>query len=147
MYSISPRWPLRARLDLLGADVGDYNGILVRAGEETLNLDWPKDFISLFHVALSFSPHDPLYGKFPPDSTGGFLSSGRSAFAVSADNLSGVSGFGAVNVSRLKYRIAVDEPVRPRSNTRLYAQIVLFVPVFGVVTLPTKLSAGIATAL
>ncbi len=60
MYSISPRWPLRARLDLLSADVGDYNGLLVQAGEETLHLDWPKDFISLSHVALSFYPHDPL---------------------------------------------------------------------------------------
>ncbi len=77
----------------------------------------------------------------------GFLSSGRSAFAVQADKHSGVSGFGAVNVSRLKNRIAVDEPVRPRSNTRLYTQIVLFVPVFGVFTLPAKLSAGIVTTL
>ena len=29
MYSISPRWALRARLDLLSADVGDYDGLLV----------------------------------------------------------------------------------------------------------------------
>ena len=28
-YSISPRWALRARLDLLSADVGDYDGLLV----------------------------------------------------------------------------------------------------------------------
>ena len=29
MYSISPRWALRTRLDLLSADVGDYDGLLV----------------------------------------------------------------------------------------------------------------------
>ena len=28
-YSISPRWALRARLDLLSADVGDYDGLLL----------------------------------------------------------------------------------------------------------------------
>ena len=28
-YSISPRWALRTRLDLLSADVGDYEGLLV----------------------------------------------------------------------------------------------------------------------
>ena len=28
-YSISPRWALRSRLDLLSADVGDYDGLLV----------------------------------------------------------------------------------------------------------------------
>jgi len=28
-YSISPRWALRTRLDLLSADVGDYDGLLV----------------------------------------------------------------------------------------------------------------------
>ena len=36
---------------------------------EVLNLDWPRGVISLSHVALPFSPHDPLYGEFPPDST------------------------------------------------------------------------------
>ncbi len=36
---------------------------------EALNLDWPRGVISLSHVALPFSPHDPLYGEFPPDST------------------------------------------------------------------------------
>ncbi len=30
-YSISPRWALRARLDLFGADIGDYDGLLVNA--------------------------------------------------------------------------------------------------------------------
>ena len=28
-YSISPRWALRARLDLLSADIGDYDGLLL----------------------------------------------------------------------------------------------------------------------
>ena len=28
-YSISPRWALRTRLDLLSADIGDYDGLLV----------------------------------------------------------------------------------------------------------------------
>ena len=32
MYSISPRWALRARLDLFSADIGDYNGLLVNVG-------------------------------------------------------------------------------------------------------------------
>jgi len=32
MYSISPRWALRTRLDLLSADVGDYDGLLVNSG-------------------------------------------------------------------------------------------------------------------
>ncbi len=36
---------------------------------EALNLEWPRGVISLSHVALPFSPHDPLYGEFPPDST------------------------------------------------------------------------------
>jgi hypothetical protein len=28
-YSISPRWALRTRFDLLSADVGDYDGLLL----------------------------------------------------------------------------------------------------------------------
>ena len=36
---------------------------------EELDLAWPRGVISLSHVALPFSPHDPLYGEFPPDST------------------------------------------------------------------------------
>ena len=35
---------------------------------KALNLNWPRGVISLSHVALPFSPHDPLYGEFPPDS-------------------------------------------------------------------------------
>ena len=31
MYSISPRWALRARLDLLSASVGDYDGLLLNS--------------------------------------------------------------------------------------------------------------------
>jgi hypothetical protein len=31
MYSISSRWALRSRLDLFGADIGDYKGLLVNA--------------------------------------------------------------------------------------------------------------------
>ncbi len=31
-YSISPRWALRGRLDLLSADVGDYDGLLLNLG-------------------------------------------------------------------------------------------------------------------
>jgi hypothetical protein len=37
------------------------------AKTQALNLDWPRGVISLSHVALPFSPHDPLYGEFPPD--------------------------------------------------------------------------------
>ncbi len=36
---------------------------------EALKLNWPRGVISLSHIALPFSPHDPLYGEFPPDST------------------------------------------------------------------------------
>jgi alpha-beta hydrolase superfamily lysophospholipase len=35
---------------------------------EPLNLAWPAGVISLSHVALPFSPNDPLYGQRPPDS-------------------------------------------------------------------------------
>jgi len=35
---------------------------------EALHLEWPRGVISLSHVALPFSTHDPLYGAFPPDS-------------------------------------------------------------------------------
>ena len=35
---------------------------------DALHLEWPRGVISLSHVALPFSPHDPLYGEFPPDS-------------------------------------------------------------------------------
>jgi alpha-beta hydrolase superfamily lysophospholipase len=33
---------------------------------EALHLEWPRGVISLSHVALPFSTHDPLYGAFPP---------------------------------------------------------------------------------
>ena len=32
-----------------------------------LNLAWPGGVISLSHVALPFSPDDPLYGRYPPE--------------------------------------------------------------------------------
>ena len=32
-----------------------------------LGLAWPPGVISLSHVALPFSPEDPLYGRFPPE--------------------------------------------------------------------------------
>ena len=35
---------------------------------EMLNLAWPRGVISLSHVALPFSPEDPLYGQHPPES-------------------------------------------------------------------------------
>jgi len=34
---------------------------------EPLNLKWPPYVISLSHVAVSFSPADPLYGRTPPN--------------------------------------------------------------------------------
>ncbi len=34
---------------------------------EPLGLDWPPGVISLSHVALPFSPDDPLYGRTPPE--------------------------------------------------------------------------------
>lgn len=36
------------------------------ATEENLNLAWPPYVISLSHVALPFSPNDPLYGRYRP---------------------------------------------------------------------------------
>jgi alpha-beta hydrolase superfamily lysophospholipase len=33
-----------------------------------LGSDWPPGVISLSHVALPFSPDDPLYGRYPPES-------------------------------------------------------------------------------
>jgi alpha-beta hydrolase superfamily lysophospholipase len=36
------------------------------AKTEPLNLAWPRGVISLSHVALPFSPEDPLYGQTPP---------------------------------------------------------------------------------
>jgi len=33
---------------------------------EDLDLEWPQGIISLSHVALPFSPDDPLYGQFRP---------------------------------------------------------------------------------
>jgi hypothetical protein len=33
---------------------------------EPLNLAWPRGVISLSHLALPFSPADPLYGQGPP---------------------------------------------------------------------------------
>ena len=32
-----------------------------------LNVEWPQGVISLSHVALPFSPDDPLYGRYPPE--------------------------------------------------------------------------------
>jgi alpha-beta hydrolase superfamily lysophospholipase len=37
------------------------------AATEPLNLEWPVGVISLSHVALSFPPDDPLYGRRPPE--------------------------------------------------------------------------------
>lgn len=37
---------------------------------DELGLDWPRGIISLSHVALPISPHDPLYGAFRPAQKG-----------------------------------------------------------------------------
>ena len=34
---------------------------------EPLDLAWPRDVVSLSHIALPFPPEDPLYGRFPPE--------------------------------------------------------------------------------
>jgi len=47
-YSISPRWALRARLDLFGADIGDYDGLLV-------NVSLGLNFQAFEHVGLGLS--------------------------------------------------------------------------------------------
>jgi len=31
-----------------------------------LGVNWPVDVLSLSHIALSFPPDDPLYGRYPP---------------------------------------------------------------------------------
>jgi len=36
---------------------------------ENLDLNWPRDVISLSHIALPFPPDDPLYGQRPPPDT------------------------------------------------------------------------------
>ena len=33
---------------------------------ENLEVSWPRDVVSLSHIALPFLPDDPLYGQFPP---------------------------------------------------------------------------------
>jgi alpha-beta hydrolase superfamily lysophospholipase len=33
---------------------------------ENLDLNWPRDVVSLSHIALPFPPDDPLYGQRPP---------------------------------------------------------------------------------
>ena len=33
---------------------------------ENLEVSWPRDVVSLSHVALPFPPDDPLYGQYPP---------------------------------------------------------------------------------
>ena len=33
---------------------------------ENLEASWPRDVVSLSHIALPFPPDDPLYGQFPP---------------------------------------------------------------------------------
>ncbi|UCG71617.1 MAG: alpha/beta hydrolase [Chromatiales bacterium] len=38
-----------------------------------LGLDWPRDILSLSHVALPFPPDDPLYGREPPPDGSLFL--------------------------------------------------------------------------
>ncbi len=47
-YSISPRWALRARLDLLSADVGDYDGLL-------LNVALGVNFQAFEHVGFGLN--------------------------------------------------------------------------------------------
>ena len=47
-YSISPRWALRSRLDLFGADIGDYDGLLV-------NVSLGLNYQVFEHVGLGLS--------------------------------------------------------------------------------------------
>jgi len=47
-YSISPRWALRARFDVFGADIGDYDGLLV-------NVSLGVNFQVFEHVGLGVS--------------------------------------------------------------------------------------------
>ncbi len=47
-YSISPRWALRARFDLLSADVGDYDGLL-------LNVALGVNFRAFEHVGFGLN--------------------------------------------------------------------------------------------
>ena len=34
--------------------------------ETPLDEEWPAGIVSLSHIALTFPPDDPLYGKYPP---------------------------------------------------------------------------------
>ena len=47
-YSISPRWALQARLDLLSAEVGDYDGVM-------LNSAFGLNFQAFEHVGLGLN--------------------------------------------------------------------------------------------
>ncbi len=47
-YSISPRWAIQARLDLLSADVGDYDGSLV-------NFSLGLNFRAFEHVGVGLN--------------------------------------------------------------------------------------------
>lgn len=40
----------------------------VRVDAQVLDLAWPRGVVSLSHVALPFSPDDPVYGRQPPES-------------------------------------------------------------------------------
>ena len=40
---------------------------------DRLEFEWPRDILSLSHVALPFPPDDPLYGRGPPPSNALFL--------------------------------------------------------------------------
>jgi hypothetical protein len=40
-----------------------------KMSSEALGLAWPRDVISLSHIALPFQPDDPIYGARPPEDT------------------------------------------------------------------------------
>ena len=45
--------------------------------ETATDLTWPSDTFSLSHIALPFSPNDPVYGRSPDESLGSIIRLGR----------------------------------------------------------------------
>jgi hypothetical protein len=45
--------------------------------ETATDLAWPSDTFSLSHIALPFSPDDPVYGRSPDESLGQIIRLGR----------------------------------------------------------------------
>jgi alpha-beta hydrolase superfamily lysophospholipase len=91
------------------------------AASRPLGLAWPRHIYSLSHVALPFSPEDPLYGYLAPASPGGPIQLGRvslqgerSVLLVTADTLMriGANPFLPYMAGRIREFVRLDSQVR-----------------------------------